>query len=100
MTFIKIFHRILFILAFTHLVICPSVHELGDNIRHDVALKVGAKRLQINFKNGFNFTFSKLSTNTQSGVFIQSRTAQELPIFSSSHSTLNLSFLSTIRLIL
>ena len=96
----KIFQHILFIAAFIYLVMCPAVHELSDNIRHDVALKVEAKILQKDLKKGFNDTFSKLSNNTQTGFFSQMRTVQELPIFSSAHSTLNLSILSTIRLIL
>ena len=96
----KIFHTILLIAAFIYLVMCPSVHELGGNIRHDVALKVGSKTLQKDFKKGFNFSFSKLSNDTQTGFFVQSMNTRELPIFSSSPSTLNLSILSTIRLIL
>ena len=96
----KIFQHILLIAAFIYLVMCPAIHELDNNIRHDVVLKVEAKILQKDFKKGFNDTFSKLSNNIQTGIFSQSRTAQELPIFSSSHSTLNLSILSTTRLIL
>jgi len=96
----KIFLNILSIFAFIYLVICPSIHELGNNIRHDVALKVEAKILQKNFEKGFSFTPLKLFNNTQAGVFVQSKTVQELPIFSSSNSTLNLSILSTIRLVL
>ena len=79
---------------------CPAVHELGDNIRHDVVLKAEAKILQKNFKKGFSFTPFKLFNNTQIGVFAQSKAAQKLPIFSPLYFTLNLSILSTIRLIL
>ena len=96
----KLFFSIMFIAAFVYLVMCPSVHELGDNIRHDVTLKVGTKTLLKDFKKGSNFIFSKLSHNTQNVFFAQSRTTQELPIISSSHSTLHLSIISTIRLIL
>jgi hypothetical protein len=79
---------------------CPAVHNLGDNIKHDLIPKVGAEKLQKDFKKGFNVTFSKLSNNTQPGFFTQSRTAQEISNLSSSHFTLSLSTLSTIRLIL
>ena len=96
----KIFQHIPFIAAFIYLVICPAVHELGDNIKHDVALKVEAKKLQKDFKNSFNITPLKLSNNSQGRIFVQSMTAQEWTIFSTVYSTLNLSILSTIRLIL
>jgi len=100
MNYYKILFNIFFIVAFIYLVMCPSIHELGDTIRHDVTLQVGAKILLKDFKKGFNFTFSKLSTHTQNVFFVQSRTTQELPIISSSHSTLELYILSTTRLIL
>jgi len=96
----KIFQYILFIAAFIYLVMCPAVHELGDNIKHYVALKLKAKILQKDFKNSFNITPLKLSNNSQGGIFVQPMTAQGWTIFSSLHSTLNLSILSTIRLIL
>ena len=95
----KIFYNIL-IAAFIYLVICPAVHNLGDNIKHDLCPKVGAEKLKKDFKKGFNVTFSKLSNITQPGFFIQSWTEQKLSNLSSFHFTLSLSTLSTIRLIL
>ena len=95
----KLFYSIL-IGAFIYLVMCPAVHNLGDNIKHDLFPKVEAEKLQNDFKKGFNVTFSKLSNNTQPGFFTQSRTAQELSNLTSSHFNLNLSTLSTTRLIL
>jgi hypothetical protein len=79
---------------------CPAVHNLGDNIKHDLFPKVGAEKLKKDFKKGINVTFSKLSNNTQPGFFTQSRTAQELSTLSSSYLKLNPSILSTTRLIL
>ena len=100
MNYHKILFNIFFIVAFIYLVMCPSVHELGDTIRHDVTLKVGAKILLRDFKKGFNFTFSKLFTHTQNVFFVKSRPPQELPIISSLHSSLKFYILSTTRLIL
>ena len=100
MTLNKIFHHILLITALVYLVMCPSVHELGDNIRHDFIYKVGTKTLQKNFKGGVNVTPLHLSNNTQNDSFVQLKDAQKLLTFSPPHSTLNLSILSTIRLIL
>ena len=96
----KIFHIFLFIASFIYLLLCPSVHKLDDNIRHDVALKVETKILQKDFTNSFNLNPLKLSNNSQGGILVHSMTAQEWTIFSTVHSTLNLSILSTIRLIL
>jgi len=100
MTLNKLFHQILLIAAFIYLIMCPAVPELGDNIKHYVALKVEAKILQKDFKNSFNSTPLKLSNNSQGGFFVQPMTAQGWTIFSSLHSTLTLSILSTIRLVL
>ena len=96
----KIFYIVISAFILTNFVIYSPIHELGDNSRYDVSLKAGARILGKNLKKCFNFTSSKLFHNTQTGVFIQLTTAQELPNFSSSYSTLNLSILSTVRLIL
>jgi hypothetical protein len=80
---------------------CPSIHELGDNIDHDAVFKVRAKTLRKNSTNGFSFTPFKLSNNNSLAVdYDQFTTKQYFSIFSSSNPTLNLSILSTIRLIL
>ena len=100
MTFNKLFHHILLIAAFVYLVMCPSVHELGDNIRHDFVYKVGTKTLQKDFKSGLNVTPSHLSNNAQNDSFVQLKDAQKHLFFSPLHSTLNLSILSTVRLVL
>ena len=79
---------------------CPSIHELGDNIDHDAVLKVRAKTLRKNLTNGFSFTPFKLSNYSLVDDYDRVTAKQYFPIFSSSNPTLNLSILSTIRLIL
>jgi len=79
---------------------CPAVHDFDDNIRYDLVRKIGVKKTQNNLKKGDNPTFLQLANNSQTTFLISTRTAQELPAFSSSYSTLNLSILSTVRLIL
>lgn len=96
----KIFCTILFIFTFICLIMCPSIHELGDNIDHDAVFKVRAKTLRKNLTNGFSFTPFKLSNNIITASFDQFKTKLNIHIFSSSNPTLNLSILSTIRLIL
>jgi hypothetical protein len=80
--------------------ICPSIHELGDNIDHDAVLKVRAQTSRNNLTNGFSFTPFKLSNNSITASFDRFKTKLNIHIFSSSNPTLNLSILSTIRLIL
>jgi len=96
----KIFCNILFIFTFICLITCPSIHELGDNIDHDAVFKVSAKTLRKNLTNGFSFTPFRLSNNSLAVDYDQFTTKQYFPIFSSSNPILNLSILSTIRLIL
>lgn len=79
---------------------CPSAQALGDNIRHDVVPKVGSKMIQKDFRSALNVNPLHLSSNTQADIFIQSKDAQKILTFSPPHSTLNLSILSTVRLIL
>jgi hypothetical protein len=79
---------------------CPVAHDFDENIRHDLVRKVGVKKAQNNLKKGSNPTFFQLSNTIKTTFLICSRTKQELPIFLSSHPTLNLSILSTVRLIL
>ena len=100
MTFNNLFRHILLIAAFVYLVMCPSVHELGDNIRHDIVYKVGTKTLQKDSKSGLNVYNLHLSTNAQNDSFIQYKDAQKHLFFSPPHTNLNLSILSTVRLIL
>ena len=99
MTLNKLFHHILLIAAFVYLVMCPSAHALSDTIRHDIICKV-TKTLQKDFKSGMNVTTLHLPKNNQNDIFGQSKDTQKLLIFSPPYSTLNLSILSTVRLIL
>ncbi len=96
----KMFCNILFIFTFICLIMCPSIHELGDNIKHDAVLKVRAKTLRNNLTNGFSFTPFKLSNYSLVDDYDRFTTKQYFLIFSSSNPILNLSILSTIRLIL
>lgn len=43
MNFNRLFHTILFTIAFSYLVMCPAVHEFGDGIRHDLIYKAETK---------------------------------------------------------
>ena len=96
----KTFQNILLIFVFIYLIMSPFVHELGDNTRYDFVLKARAKISGKNFKNGFSFTPLILSNNSLTDDFYQFTTKLNFPIFTSSNPTLNLSILSTIRLIL
>jgi len=96
----KIFYIILFVFTFIYFSICPSIHELGDNTKHDAVLKVSAKTLRKNLTNAFSFTPLISSNNSLTAGFDQFKTKLNIHIFSSSNPTLNLSILSTIRLIL
>ncbi len=96
----KAVHHILFIVAFICLIMCPAVYDLDDNIRHDLVRKIGVKKAQNNLKQGGKTTPTQSTCNFQFVSCLQSRTVQELPILSSSHFVLNLSILSSVRLIL
>jgi len=96
----KIFYIVLSALILTNFVIYSPIHELGDNIKHDVVLKVRAKNLRKNLTNSFSFTPLIASNNSLTASFDQFKTKLNIHIFSSSNPTLNLSILSTIRLIL
>jgi len=93
-------HHTLFIAAFICLIMCPTVHELGDNVRHDVVFKGGAKTLQRSLQKGGIATPSPLPHTIQTAFYLQSQTAQELLLIASFHTALHLSVLSSVRLIL
>ena len=98
--FNKLCHHMLIIVAFVYFVMCPSVHELGDNIRYDVVYKAGTKTIQKEFKNDSSTTPFHVSNNDQKDIFVQTQDAQKLFFFLPPHPTLNLTILSTVRLIL
>ena len=96
----NIFYIILFVFTFIYFSICPSIHELGDNIKHDAVLKIRAKTLRKNLTSDFSYTPLISSNKSLTASFDQFKTKLNIHIFSSSNPTLNLSILSTIRLIL
>ena len=82
MSYVKIFHTIIFIFAFFYLVFCPAVHDFGETIRHDVICKNGEKVIKNHFRDYSHppssavlktnpidmFTYSKFPTNNISTV--------------------------------
>ena len=96
----RVIRYILFLVAFIYLVMCPAAHDLDDNIRNDVIRKVGARKTQSNPKKDVNPKDLQLSNNVQTPPLFFLRTTHELPILLLSQSTLNLSLLSSVRLIL
>ena len=100
MRFTKKFHSILYLLAFIYLVMCPSVHQLGDIVRHDLTPQVGKLLQHKPFKKGFNLNSFNLHNTTPLEDFVQFKTSEEIKFSPSLLSTVNLSALSTVRLIL
>jgi hypothetical protein len=79
---------------------CPVANEINDNIRHDIVRKIGLKKSQNNLKKVGNSAPAESTFYTQSVNCLLSRTLPEHPILSPSYSTLNLSILSSVRLVL
>jgi hypothetical protein len=79
---------------------CPVANEINDSIQHDLVRKIGLKKTQNNLKKVGNSAPAQSNFNIQSVNCLKSRTLQEHPILSSSYSTLNLSILSSVRLVL
>ena len=96
----KIFHNVLYLLAFVYLVMCPSVHQLGDIVRHDFTPQIGKQIQHKTFKKGFDLNPFTFYNNIQPEDFIHFKTSEEIKISPSFLSTINLSALSTVRLIL
>ena len=91
---------VLFIVAFIFLTMCPTVHEFGENVRHDVVLKGAAKIIQKVLQKGANTTPSPAFHNIYTDFRFQSGTAQGFLYSLASHSSLNLIILSSVQLIL
>jgi len=100
MRFTKKFHSILYLLAFTYLVMCPSAHQQSDAIRHDFTPQVGKLLPHKPFKKGFNPNPDTLYNTLQHDDCAQLKTLEECTCSPSFLSTLNLSILSTVKLIL
>ena len=79
---------------------CPSVHQLGDIVRHDVTPQVVKHIQQKNLKKELNLNAFKLSYNTQTIDFDQIRILTVVKPNTSTLPVLDLSALSTVRLIL
>lgn len=94
-------HHILLIVAFICLVMCPTVHEFGGNVNHVVIFKGPAKTIPKNSQKDGTTTPTQFSYTIQTAFYhLQSKTAHDFVTLPSSHSTLNLSILSSVRLIL
>ena len=96
----KKLHNVLYLLAFVYLVMCPSVHQLSDIVRHDITPQFGKQLPHKTFKKGFNLTPFKFHNHTKTQDFIQCKTLEEIKLSPSLLSTVNLSILSTVKLIL
>ena len=79
---------------------CPSVHQLGDIVRHDFTPQVGKQLQHKPFKKGFNLNSFKLHNNICLEDLGQCKTSEETKFSPSSLPTVKLSALSTVRLIL
>jgi len=100
MKFTRSFHHILYLLAFIYLVMCPSVHQLGDIVRHDVTPQVVKQIQQKTFKKVFNLNPFQLNNLTQTVDFGKTKIVGVVKLVPSSLPSLGLSALSTVRLIL
>jgi hypothetical protein len=100
MKFTKSFYHIFYILAFIYLVMCPSVHQLGDIVRHDFTPQVVKQIQQKTFKKESNLNTFQLSNYIQTVDFDQTKILGVAKLAPSLISPLGLSALSTVRLIL
>ena len=79
---------------------CPAVHQLGDMVRHDLTLKIGAQVQHNSFKKNFNGNPFNFSNSVQTAEFDYIKTVCVVQPAPSSFPALDLSALSTVRLIL
>ncbi len=89
----------LYIFAFIYLTMCPSVHQLGDIVRHDVIIKVGAQLQQSNCNNDHTVDPLNFSNKIKAAVFNQIRSCVAKYV-QTSLLAFDLSALSTVKLIL
>ena len=100
MKFTRNLHHILYLLAFIYLVMCPSVHQLGDIVRHDLTPQVVKQIQQKTFKKELNLNPFQLNNHTQIVDFDKTKILSVVKLTPSSLPVLDLSALSTVRLIL
>jgi hypothetical protein len=79
---------------------CPSVHQLGDIVRHDFTPQVVKQVQQKTFKKELNFNPFQLNNRIQTVDFGQIQILSVVKLTPSSLPALDLSALSTVRLIL
>ena len=79
---------------------CPSVHQLGDIVRHDFAPQVVKQIQQKTFKKGFNLNPFQLNNLIQTVDFGKTKIVGVVKLAPSPLPALGLSALSTVRLIL
>ena len=96
----KIMHYIVFIFAFVYLVMCPSVHQVSESIRHDISVKLETKASKQNLKRNLAVNPLKIITTAQTSISVHFRKLQKISVFLLSPFTLDLSMLCTVRLIL
>jgi hypothetical protein len=89
----------LYIFAFVYLVMCPSVHQFGDSIRHDVILKIKVQCQHNNLNADWNVDKAAVSSKNKAAEFEQVNLRTDRCI-QSYFPALNLSALSTVKLIL
>jgi hypothetical protein len=99
MQFTKKSLHFLYLVAFTYLTMCPSVHQVGDIVRHDVIVKIGLKSQQSNFNNDYTVDPLNFSNKTKAADFNQARSCFD-KFAQTSLLALDLSALSTVKLIL
>ena len=79
---------------------CPSVHQLGDIVRHDFTPQVCKQLQQKTFKKDFNLNPFQLNNLTQIVDLDQIRTLCVVKLTPSALPSSGLSALSSVRLIL
>ena len=79
---------------------CPSVHQLGDIVRHDFTPQVVKQIQQKTFKKELNSNPFQLNNRIQAVDFGQTQILNVVKLTPSSLPASDLSALSTVRLIL
>ena len=89
---------LLFVTAIFYFLSCPTVHSFGENIKHDVVLKI--EEAEKKTKKISDLNYSKVSQKNFSNLLHPTKKIKKYSIPLIQLFTLNLSILSTIRLIL
>ena len=97
---VKILNRLLLVITFFFFVTCPTVHTLGEDVRHDIAVQIEVEELQKETEKGVDLSFFKLFPTSHPNLFHHTTNVQEYEIYSSQYFMPKSSILSTIKLIL